>query len=126
MGWLLTAVKQFYFELIRFYGDLLYPQLFLTSSSNLRIKLGTHGMNAPNTCSVVLVAGSQLVDLSEIMKQVDSLGQEMLKIPYAVVLLSDDATINLTTIRHDMSPAIVSTRHVLHAMLNFRPRFLDS
>ena len=72
------------------------------------------------------MAGSQLVDLSEIMKQVDSLGQEMLKIPYAVVLLADDATINLTTIRHDMSPAIVSTRHVLHAMLNFRPRFLDS
>ena len=53
------------------------------------------------------------------MKQVDSLGQDMQKIPYAVVLLVDNPTINLTTSRHAMSPAIVSTCQALHTMLNF-------
>jgi len=90
-----------------FYGDLQYPQLFLTSSNNLSLNLGTHGMNAPNTCSIVLVAGLELEDLSNVMSRVDSLGQDMQKIPYAVVLLVDNQNINLTTSRHAMSPPVV-------------------
>ena len=57
---------------------------------------------------MVLVAGSQLADLSQIMKHVDLLGQDMQKIPYVVVLLVDNPTINLTTSRHAMSPVVVS------------------
>ena len=89
-----------------------YPQLLLTSSSSLHLNLGTHGMNAPNRCSVVLVAGSELKNLSQIMTKIDSLGQEMQKIPYAVILIVDNPTTNLTTSRHAMSPAVVSIQFI--------------
>ena len=58
-------------------------------------------------CSVVIVAGSSLWDFSSVRSTVDSLGQQMLKIPYLMVLLVDDPTMILNTSSHPMSPPMV-------------------
>ena len=104
----LKTVQLFLSLHISFTGELPYPQLSLTSSSPLHPTLGTHGMNTPNTCSVVLVAGSALNNLKAVMEKVDSLVQDMLKIPYMVVLLVENQNMTQHTTRHAMSPAVVS------------------
>ena len=91
-------------------GQLPYPQLSLSSSSSLNLSLGTFGIQAPNTCSVVLVAGSGLKDLQVVMDKADQLGQDMEKISYAVVLLLDKPNVILNTVRLSMSPPVVSIR----------------
>ena len=101
---------------IRFTGELPYPQLSLNSSSPFNLTLGTHGMNAPNTCWIVLVAGSALHDLHSVITMVDSLGQDMLKIPYAIFLLDDNTDMRLDSHRHAMSPAVVSIQLPAHHM----------
>ena len=70
------------FLLQRYTGELPYPQVSLSAYSQLSLNLGTHGMNAPNTCFIPLVAGPLLNDLPSILRKVDSLGQETQKIPY--------------------------------------------
>ena len=65
-------------------------------------------MNAPNTCFIPLVAGPLLHDLPSILRKIDSLGQEMQKIPYATFLLGDPTNIKHDIVRHHMSPAVVS------------------
>ena len=92
----------------RYSGELMYPQVSLSSSSLLHINLGTHGMNAPNTCFISLVAGPLFYDLQSIHRKVDDLGQEMQKIPYAIFLLDDHTSIEPDINRHHMSPAVVS------------------
>ena len=69
-------------------------------------------MNAPSKSSVVLVAGSALDDLQDVMDKVDTLGQDMQMIPYAIVLLVEDKDKNriLNTTRHNDSPPVVSNR----------------
>jgi hypothetical protein len=76
----------------------------------MNLNLGTHGMNAPNTCFIPLVAGSLLHDLTSILRNVDSLGQEMQKITYAVFILGDPKSMEPDINRHHMSPAVVSIR----------------
>jgi hypothetical protein len=95
---------------VRFTGKLPYPQIAMTSSSPLHLNLGTRGMIAPSKSSVVLVAGSALDDIKAVMDKVDSLGQDMLMIPYAIVLLVEDQDKNriLNTTRHSESPPVVS------------------
>ena len=93
---------------ISFTGELPYPQLSLTRTSPLHLTLGTHGMNTPNTCSVVLVAGSALYNLQAVMDTVDSLVKDMLKVPYVMILLVENPDMILSTIRHALSPAVVS------------------
>ena len=93
---------------IRYTGELPYPQLSLTSSSPPHIQLGTHGMNTPNTCSVVLVAGSALYELQSVKSTVDSMAQQMMKIPYVMVLLVDNPNVKLNTQSRPMDPAMVS------------------
>jgi hypothetical protein len=65
-------------------------------------------MNAPNTCFIPLVAGPLLYDLPSIFRKIDSLGQEMQKIPYAVFVLGLQKSMELDISRHHMSPAVVS------------------
>ena len=93
--------------IIRFTGELPYPQVSVTPDSQHRMNLAKHGMAAPSTCSVVLVAEHMLPGLQAVMDKVDTLGQDMQKIPYAVIILGD-RTVPFTT-RHAMSPPIVST-----------------
>ena len=64
-------------------------------------------MQAPNSCSVVIVAGSALQDLSSVQATVDSLGQQMLKIPYLMVLLVEEPTMTMDISSHAMSPPMV-------------------
>ena len=65
-------------------------------------------MKVKSKCSIVLVAGSALNELESVMKKVDSLGQDMMMVPYAIILLSPEKNIVLNTTRHGRSPAIVS------------------
>ena len=79
----------------------------LSPSSLTHLNLGTKGMNSPNSCSVVVVEGSAFHDLQAVLDLVDTLGDDMLKLPYAIFLLVDTAS-ELTMTRHVMSPPIVS------------------
>ena len=106
----------------RFTGELPYPQVSLSASSQTTLNLGTHGMNAPNTCFIPLVAGPLLHDLPSIVRKVDSLGQEMQKIPYAIFVLGDHKRMEPDINRHHMSPAVVSNFYrekVTHFYFNF-------
>ena len=91
-----------------FSDELPYPQVSLTASKEIHLTLGTKGMNAPNTCSVVLVAGSALHDLQAVMDMVDSLVEDMLQVPYAIFLIARNETVTLNTTRHVQSPPVVS------------------
>ena len=80
----------------------------------MNLKLGTNGINAPNSCTVVLVSGSALLDLQAIMDVLHLKVRGMLRIPLAVVVLDDGVgRINIKTTRHDMSPPIVSRKRNL-------------
>ena len=65
-------------------------------------------MMAPTKSSVVLVAGSALKDLQNIMKKIDSLSKDMQMIPYIVILLVRDNDIVPDTVRSAVSPPVVS------------------
>ena len=79
----------------------------LSPSSLTHLKLGTKGMNSPNSCSVVIVGGSDIHELQAVLNLVDTLGDDMQKLPYAIFLLVDKASeLNIT--RHVMSPPLVS------------------
>ena len=54
-------------------------------------------MNVPSSCSIVLVAGSALMELSDIKSTVEYLGQEMNMVPYMMVLLVEDQNMVLIT-----------------------------
>jgi hypothetical protein len=93
----------------RYDGELPYPQASLTTSTQINLQFGINGNNnSPNSCSVVLVAGSALYELQAVMAKVDSLVQGMLKVPYAIILLVDNTTLSFNTYRHIQSPATVS------------------
>ena len=98
---------------LRYTEELEYPQVSLSGSNPIKLTLGTHGMNAPNRCFVPLIAGSYLQDLENTLQYIDRIGQDMLKVPYAVFLLGDlpgglpGALPD--TYNHHMAPAIVST-----------------
>ena len=98
----------YYLSPNRYTGELPYPQVSLSASSQLSLNIGTHGINAPNTCFIPLVAGPLLYDLPSILRKIDSLGQEIQKIPYAIFLLGDHTSMEPDINRHHMSPAVVS------------------
>ena len=130
-----SIVNQTYVWLSRFPGELPYPQLSLKSnhhyeviwkkitgqriasipkndSNLLRFNLGTRGMNTPNTCSVILVAGSELDDLRNISYMIALLREDMLKLSYAFIIINDNPNLNLKTLNVDlrrwrMSPPVV-------------------
>ena len=56
----------------------------------------------------MLVAGSALHNLQSVMDNVDSLAEDMLRVPYAMVLLVEDPDMIINTSRHAKSPAVVS------------------
>ena len=64
-------------------------------------------MNAPNNCFIPLVAGQYLNDLETTMRTIDTLADDMQKIPYAVFVMHMEES-NFTTGRHHWSPAVVS------------------
>ena len=77
-------------------------------------------MNVPNVCFIPLVTGPYLHDLATVMQKIDSLGQDLQKIPYAVFLLGDlPSTGQAATHRHHMSPAVVSTQFKHSYVYNF-------
>ena len=71
--------------------------------------LTTHGMKAPNTCSVVLVAEPFLQDFSAVMDIVDRLSNDMKRIPYAMVLIMENTSTTLNLSKVTIPTALVST-----------------
>ena len=57
--------------------------------------------------SVVIVAGTYLDQLQPVLDKVDSIGQEMLKLPLAIVLIVPGYYIRLNTTRHYASPPVI-------------------
>ena len=68
---------------------------------------GTHGIDAPNKCSVVLVAGDALNDFDNVKKTVDSVKNQLELIPTMMILFVDDPNIFLNLSTHAMTPAMV-------------------
>ena len=65
-------------------------------------------MNSPTKSSIVLVAGSALDDFPAVMNKIDSLAEDMLMIPYAIVVFVHNTSMVLNTTRHHTSPPVVS------------------
>ena len=65
-------------------------------------------MMTPTKSSVVLVAGSALKDLQKILSKIDSMVDGMKMTPYVVILLIRDNEMVPDTVRHVMSPPVVS------------------
>ena len=57
--------------------------------------------------SVVIVAGTYLDNLQPVLDKVDSIGQEMLKPPHAIVLIRPGKHIMLNTTRDYASPPVI-------------------
>ena len=100
---------------IRYTGRLPVPhtQISMTSSTPIHLDLGTRGMNSPTKSSIVLVAGSAVDDFQAVMNKIDSLAEDMLMIPYAVVVFVHNTSIVLNTTRHHTSPQVVSIHYLL-------------
>ena len=65
-------------------------------------------MMAPSKSSVVLVAGSALMDMQGVMDKKDLMGKAMKMIPHVVILLVRDNDIVPDTVRNALSPPVVS------------------
>ena len=70
--------------------------------------------NSRSKCSIVLVAGKALERFSLVKETVDSLAEEMLNIPYMMILLVEDWNLVLNTTGQAMAPPMVK-----HKMLIF-------
>ena len=66
------------------------------------------GMMTKTKSSAVLVAGPDIKNLRKIMSKIDSLADDMKKIPYVVFVLIRDNDIVPDTARHDRSPPVKS------------------
>ena len=73
-------------------------------------------MMSPSKSSVVLVAGSALMDLQGVMNKIDFLAKDMKMIPYIVILLIRDSDMVPDTVRNALSPPVVS---LLTSHLNY-------
>ena len=70
-------------------------------------------MMTPTKSSVVLVAGSALKDLQKVMNKLGSMAEDMKKIPYVVILIVRENEMVPGTVRHAMSPPVVSLKKLL-------------
>ena len=95
--------------ILRYTGELAYPQLSMESSSQLHLVPGTQGMKLRNSCFIILVAGHYLQDFVTVMNKTDSLRWDMKKVAYAVFVLGDLPSTEAETYRHHTTPAVVST-----------------
>ena len=57
--------------------------------------------------SVVVVAGTYLDNLQPVFDKVDSIGQDMLKLPHAIVLIVPEHYTRPNTTRHYASPPVI-------------------
>ena len=85
-----------------------HTQISMTSSTPIHLDLGTRGMNSPTKSSIVLVAGTGLNDFQGVMDKIDALANDMLMIPYAIVIFVNDPKMVINTTRHAKSPPVVS------------------
>ena len=65
-------------------------------------------MMSPTKSSVVLVAGSSLRELQNVMHSIGYLAEDMKVIPYLVILLIRDNDEVPDTVRNSLSPPVVT------------------
>ena len=95
-----------------FDGEIPYPQLRLTSHSNIGSKLfwRTTSFRSPNTCSIVIIGSKNLDKVSDIMKVVDGITENLQMMPFVTFLEVDKDDLHKTVDqndRHNISPAMV-------------------
>ena len=64
----------------------------LNTKSAFSLVLNTHGIEAPNACSAVLIAGKYLDRVDEVMRMVDQIGEETNNVPIAVFIFRTHET----------------------------------
>ena len=95
-----------------FDGEIPYPQLRLTSNSDIGNKLfwRTTTFRSPNTCSIVIIGSKNLDKVSDIMKVVDGITENLQMMPFVTFLEVDKDDLDKTVDRngrHNISPAMV-------------------
>ena len=103
-----------------FDGEIPYPQLRLSSQADIGEKLfwRTNTFRSPNTCSIVIIGSRNLDKVSDIMKVVDGITENLQMMPFVTFLeVNEDDLENTVDIndRHNISPT----------MVNFLPRDND-
>ena len=93
-----------------FVGKLSYPQISLQISKQFNLNMRFSFPNSRSKCSIVLVAGKALEKFSLVKETVASLAEEMLNIPYIMVLRVEDRNLVLNTSSQAMEPAMVKDK----------------
>ena len=66
--------------------DIPFTKISLDFKTDIRISLKSQGIAAPDKCSLVLVAGSYLNHMDEVLKKVDDIAESTDGVPIAVYL----------------------------------------
>ena len=96
-----------------FDGEIPYQQLRLTSQSDIGEKLfwRTSPFRSPNTCSVVIIGSKNLGKVSDIMKVVDEITENLQMMPFVTFLeVHEDDLEKIVDVdnRHNISPTMVN------------------
>ena len=70
-----------------YYEDFPFPQISLDTKEQVEISLETQGIEAPNTCSAVIIAGNFLDDVDNVMMFMKNVTKQTKSVPFAVFLL---------------------------------------
>merc|ERR1711971_662472 len=82
------------------------------SVDGLKLVSGTHGMDVPNACSIVIIAGKYLDKVDRVMSQVDRITEDIDHMPVAAFIFRDQESDEVhfsADIRDRMSPAMIHT-----------------
>ena len=97
--------------------ELPYTQIRVGPHEDFRITINSHGIEAPNGCSIVLISGKFLDKIDDIMQKMDDLAEQMESLPIAVFLIPtyrNSGEVNFNTYyRNDNSPPMVPFTHAL-------------
>ena len=91
--------------------EITLPQIAVSVDEEIMWNIGTHGMNIPNECSIVIVAGKYLKMVDAVMMKVDQISENIDHIPTAIYIIENldqekNYKINMAK-RNHYSPALV-------------------
>ena len=91
--------------------DLISNQKFPIYSLFRKWNIASHGMNVPNGCSIVIIAGKYLTMVDKVMEKIDKITEDIAHMPEVVfVMLTKeipDVEVDILA-RNNMSPPMVS------------------
>ena len=107
-----------------FNGEIPYPQLRLTSQSDIGSKLfwRTTTFRSPNTCSIVIIGSKNRDKVSDIMKVVEAITEYLQMMPFVTFLEVDEDDLEKIVDKHDrhnISPTMVNLVFITFGVKNF-------